>query len=81
MVKRHYSNTDILYIYGHIKEACESGNLRLAQTAKFKLRHIWDSFNDGQTDIDDIDLLYRKLKSAVKLTTALEAKRYAASRP
>lgn len=76
MVKRHYSNLDINWMHANIKAFVAEGNASVARVGTDQLRAIWVGLNEGQIDIDDIDLLYRKLRSAIRMVIELEAKQY-----
>ena len=75
-MKRHYSNTDILWIHANCKCSANEGNTELARKAKNKLKTIWNSLNNGDTDVQDINVLYNKLKSAINIVNHCDAKDY-----
>lgn len=76
MTKLYYSNVDIRDTYLQVKAAVVLGSLTWAKDRRQVLKDAWNSLNAGMVDVEDVDLLYNKLRHATKLIGGAYAARY-----
>ena len=76
MTKLFVKNFDCYKQYAQCKLFAECGNVALAVECKDVLKGYWNGLNSGLVDVEDIDLLYRKLCQCVRIITAAQAKAY-----